>query len=347
MSENYYDILGISADASQEEIREAYRRMAKKYHPDANPDNPESEERFKQVNEAYRTLSDLHKRTMYHLSLDDDQYYEQQRRTQARQYRYEPQNEKKGFTRRAYVLGGLFVVVLIAVVVGANYYLIQTGTAKKYREGVDFYRNQNYSLALASLDESIQIFGSYNAEAALLASEILITKLDQYSMALTYIKKGLRYHENEEQKARLLYLKGLAHKFLNEHEAAIDSFEQSLQITASSNDSALFFLGVIFNHRLSDHKKAVNYLTRALELNDNFTEAHLERGFAFQQLGKHTEAIRDFRIYLDTFREPSAFFLKAKSEIALENYQAACGDLRQALGKEAPEAEKLMNRYCR
>lgn len=63
---DYYEILGVSKDATDEELKKAYRKLAKKYHPDANPDNKkEAEAKFKEINEAYETLSDKQKRQMY------------------------------------------------------------------------------------------------------------------------------------------------------------------------------------------------------------------------------------------------------------------------------------------
>jgi len=65
IDKDYYEILGVTRSATQEEIKKAYRKMALKYHPDRNPDNKEAEEKFKEASEAYEVLSDPEKRQIY------------------------------------------------------------------------------------------------------------------------------------------------------------------------------------------------------------------------------------------------------------------------------------------
>lgn len=64
-TKDYYQILGVPETASQDEIKKAYRRLAKQYHPDANQDNAQAADRFKEVGEAYSVLSDAEKRKQY------------------------------------------------------------------------------------------------------------------------------------------------------------------------------------------------------------------------------------------------------------------------------------------
>jgi len=65
MSEDYYAILGVPKDATQEQVKKAYRKMARKYHPDINPGNKEAEDQFKKISQAYESLRDEKKRKIY------------------------------------------------------------------------------------------------------------------------------------------------------------------------------------------------------------------------------------------------------------------------------------------
>src|SRR3954465_2692509 len=62
---DYYEVLGLNRDCSEEDLKKAYRRLAMKWHPDRNPENPRAEEHFKEAKEAYEVHSDPHKRAAY------------------------------------------------------------------------------------------------------------------------------------------------------------------------------------------------------------------------------------------------------------------------------------------
>ena len=62
---DYYDILGVSKTATDDELKKAYRKMAIKYHPDKNPDDPQAEDKFKEAAEAYEVLSNADQRAQY------------------------------------------------------------------------------------------------------------------------------------------------------------------------------------------------------------------------------------------------------------------------------------------
>ena len=65
MTKNYYEILGITRNASPDQIKKAYRKLARKYHPDLNPNNKDAEKNFKEINEANEVLSHVENRKKY------------------------------------------------------------------------------------------------------------------------------------------------------------------------------------------------------------------------------------------------------------------------------------------
>ncbi|MEY4699800.1 MAG: hypothetical protein RIR85_1220 [Pseudomonadota bacterium] len=71
---DFYEILGVARNASDDEIKKSYRKMAMKYHPDRNPDSKEAEGKFKEAKEAYEMLSDPQKRAAYRLAISLEIY---------------------------------------------------------------------------------------------------------------------------------------------------------------------------------------------------------------------------------------------------------------------------------
>ena len=77
MKRDYYEVLGVSKSADEQEIKKAYRKLARQYHPDVNPGDKDAEEKFKEATEAYDVLSDTEKRARYdqmgHSAFDPNQ----------------------------------------------------------------------------------------------------------------------------------------------------------------------------------------------------------------------------------------------------------------------------------
>jgi curved DNA-binding protein len=98
---DYYKILGVAKSATEKDIKSAYRKLARKYHPDVNPNDPEAEKQFKQVNEANEVLSDPEKRKKYDQYGENWQhsgaYEEQARQQQTRQQSYRGAQDFGGF----------------------------------------------------------------------------------------------------------------------------------------------------------------------------------------------------------------------------------------------------------
>ena len=97
---DYYKVLGIDKKASPEQIKKAYRKLARKYHPDLNPNDAEAEKNFKRVNEAHEVLSDTEKRKKYDEYGKDWQHAEAFEKNKRSRTQYAGQNDFEGYTYR-------------------------------------------------------------------------------------------------------------------------------------------------------------------------------------------------------------------------------------------------------
>jgi curved DNA-binding protein len=131
---DYYKILGVNRGASEREVKQAYRKLARQYHPDVNPGDKSAEEKFKQINEAYEVLSDKDKRKKYDKYGDQWQYADQFEQAQ----RQQQQQQAQGFDfgqggRRVYYSQGDFGSIFDDILGGFGFGRGQT----KPRRGQD------------------------------------------------------------------------------------------------------------------------------------------------------------------------------------------------------------------
>lgn len=126
---NYYEILGIPEDASQAEIKSAFRKLAKKYHPDISKD-PDAEEKFQKVQEAYNVLGDAEKREQYdrygsaYIDVPQvDNYYNGFSRVDVQLTRF---SDLYWWQKLLLILGGILLVwlFLIIAVIGITVYVV-------------------------------------------------------------------------------------------------------------------------------------------------------------------------------------------------------------------------------
>jgi DnaJ-class molecular chaperone len=115
MKKNYYQILAVKISATIEEIKKAYRELAKKYHPDKNQGDKEAEEKFKEISSAYETLSDAQRRNAYDLKLQEETVRLEQERIQK-----EKVSRKSNLkpTKRTNGLEVVFGVALLFLIIG-------------------------------------------------------------------------------------------------------------------------------------------------------------------------------------------------------------------------------------
>jgi curved DNA-binding protein len=94
---DYYKVLGLNKKATETEIKKAYRKMARKYHPDLNPNNQESEKKFKEINEANEVLSDAENRKKYDEYGENWQHAEEFEKSKRQQHQYQGSGQQGGF----------------------------------------------------------------------------------------------------------------------------------------------------------------------------------------------------------------------------------------------------------
>lgn len=300
---DYYETLGLTRAASAMQIRAAYKRLAMEYHPDRNPGNPEAEEKFKAINEAYHVLSDPLKKSRYDARMNpgyesttthDDWYWQQVQRARYRQWQ-QAQQPRYVFDKEYFRIQGLAFLVFLVIagfcfaVVHTISYFYEQQQAEAARQNRMLIANVNSLFGTGKVEEAFNLITSLQEQKPLVfefvvARDSLIDVLraqatasleqQQFKEAAISFEMLLRY----ETPQRVETLEKLATAWF--HAAEFEKASVVLkQVYALQpwNIEVIYELGAIHYTYLHNPREALNYFTLARTIfRDNLTEIYGE-----------------------------------------------------------------------
>lgn len=354
--DNYYQILGIGVRATQDEIKVAYKKLARKFHPDVNQGSAEHEEKFKKILEAYQTLSDQAKKNRYDLSLfyraaglsdaspGPDPAYRNVPRTprQVEEERYRSRSRDRQVYRefagpassRKITPNGIAIALLVvSSFVMISYwmgYAMNHHMAKKYLRQGDFYQALEYDDEFGDAYFARYRFFSvrnYPAEKLLKDLNLAIRYADE--------PEPVWLLERARIKLRLDSIPQAAADF----EAAKDA--------GPGIDSVWLSLADFYAVHLKRPEKALASYDTVLKIRPGYVPALSGKGKALYQLKRFPAAIACFSQCIEKDgADRSLFFMRGASLLALGKKEEACLDLNQALNMGYLDALALVDRYC-
>jgi curved DNA-binding protein CbpA len=336
--ENFYEILGVSNVADQKTIRAAYKRLAMTYHPDRNPQNLESEEMFKKINEAYHTLSDPVRKLNYDSRITLLPLFaaaEYEREMNRRRYWYWKKYQERTYRldKEYFKIQGLAFLVFI-VISGFCFGLVHT--AQYIVEQKHQARWDKNSLMLKKVNA---LFVDEHFEDAFSMIQTLKQK-DPLELRFFFAKDSLvtvlremadrRFHENNFPDAVVYYLELQKYENPTRYETIskislcqyyLGNFKEALQALKHlhnqmpRNLELVYQIGIINLEKLENPEEAMRYFTLGKKLfKDNLSQVY---GEAFELIVEPTDVPE---IYYDMFEA------RARCNIVLGKYSEAVTD---------------------
>lgn len=359
---DYYQTLGLDRSATIEDIKLAYRRLAKKYHPDRNIGDSTAEEKFKEITEAYNVLSNSSKKAVYEFS---ENRYDQPwvnsftyQDLEINTTRYGKRKQKGGFNypfnkntaqnnkKKNRIIFGVSILVIVVILATLTLTLVKYSSDYYYNSGLDHYYGKNYSTALEDVNQSFTLLGGKRTEAYLLAGRILANHYKDYNSALKYINRGLSLKGENLITAELYYLKGKCLKGQKRFKSAYTNYKLAAMMNLDL-DSLYHELGELNCFVFKNYDDAIKSFDKLISINPSFSKGYIGRAFSYQKMGEHQKAVTDLKmvIQLDS-QNKAAFYLKALSEKALNHPTTACEDLKQAIILGSKRAFELYKKNC-
>ncbi len=358
LAENYYQILGIGVRASQAEIKSAYKKLARQFHPDLNQGSIAHEEQFKKILEAYQTLSDPQKRDRYDMSLfyramgasagstsgnpdaayrnvprtarqrDDEAYRKRQSERQAyREATGPPEKRKISPHTIAIALLVLSSFIMLSYWLG---YAMNHHMARKHMAEGDF---------VTALEFDDEYAEAYHARYIALLKVKQVPKI-----LLADINRAIHFSDEPQP----LWLLERATLYLSMD--SLKSCERDLLAASRAgpeNDSVFLVLGDFYLKRMNLPSKAISYYDASLQIRQNSYSALLGKGECLYRLRRFSSALQVFNACIEKGgNDRLLFFYRGSVYLALGKTEEACQDLNQSLNMGHIQARDLVERYC-
>ena len=378
MSQNHYQVLGVSATAPLREIKLAYKRLAVQYHPDKHGGSTQFEEKFKQVSVAYQVLGDPARRAAYDHQLRvaarraEEARRQQQFRPQTQQvygvpmpppaplrtrppagsaeryYRTIPR-EKPKFTRRDYLVTlGIFVALLLFMF-SVKITMDHVTAVGDYEDGLKAYVRRSWGSAHGFFTEAIHFKPTY-AAALQRRGEIEQFAYQNYRAALTDYRAALANTEGRAA-AQLWFRLGQCHNNLRQPDSAEMCLGHALMLDSllsgarlARGETRLFGLNQ-FEYAINDFSMG---LRQRMEAKQPVPYKYLTyRGLAYYKLGDYAAARNDYQqVLLQNPTSGQVHFLLGRLAQQEGKVDAACEFFRRSVRLGYAYAAQAQQRIC-
>ncbi|GAB4342458.1 MAG: hypothetical protein OHK0038_22380 [Flammeovirgaceae bacterium] len=366
---DYYHILNVSKNASPEEIKLAYRQLAIRFHPDKNPNNPQAEEQFKLINEAYHILSNPEKKQVYDLiiqyGIDISQFSKSYSYSDTSENNYKTPRERDEERRKAYKEGrrtvhqetpptfdvrkiNLYASVFFLVMLGIGlvaYFLMERWAVSTYtQEAKKYYEQKDFDKAFNNIHWALKK-DKKNAETNYWAGIIYAEYLKDYTQAAEKMSIAI---ENSDEINITYFLKRADFLYrLKKFEPLKEDCDVILE-KEPQNPKALFYSGEYQMYFQKNFQKALE-IYNLIANNDSLRQQiALSQGIALQKLQKYEESIPYFeRSYsLNKDNGEVLYYIALHFIEFKKDTIKACEIWTEAISKGIKEAETAQKRFC-
>ena len=360
--ENYYQILGISASASQDEIKAAFKKLAKEFHPDKHDGSDKYyEEQFKRINSAYQTLSNPDKKARYDFKLRyrasttifsyrprgnysaSQRAYTQRKAKAGHEARIKKEKAKRQ-ERTIYILTGTgFLVFVIASLFFYNY-MNHYSAEILIKKGIEAEKEKKYHTAMDLYTQALEFDDEYS-EAYKRRADIKMNIYSNYRSALPDYTGAIKYSKNEQwisffNRAKCTIKLGM-------YEEAIQDLNYAIKLNPK-NDSVYFYRAEINGFILKHYMEAITDYDLIINRNPAFSEARYGRSLANFAIEDYKKAIKDlsYLIHADSASGGRYFLWRGFSKISAGDTAGACTDWNTSMNMEIPGSAEQIEKYC-